>query len=132
HGWREFRPSSTPAVARVELGCERTHRGLEDRRSRDLTRGRSLRVSAQVLQNFRRGSLELRASGLPGLGDGRKKRSEARPTVAVVRRKVGSAVKRLAVGGQKKRERPAAAPGQRLDGSYVDIIDIGAFFPVDL
>ena len=49
-----------------------------------------------------------------------------------VRRPIGAAVKRLQVGRQKHRHRPAAAAGHHLHGVHVDLIEVGPLLAIDL
>jgi hypothetical protein len=57
---------------------------------------------------------------------------EAGPAEFVLLRKVRAAPERLALGGQKHGERPAAALAQGLERAHVDVVDIGPFLAVDL
>jgi len=59
--------------------------------------------------------------------------AKARPAVSVVvRREVGAAEEDLAVRGQKRGERPAALPAQRLYGALVAGVHIGPLVAVHL
>ena len=57
-------------------------------------------------------------------------RQEARLAVAGGRRKIGPAVKRFQVRGEKTVERPAPLPARGLNKSHVDVIHIGPFLAV--
>ena len=59
-------------------------------------------------------------------------RREAGASRHVLGREVGPGVPRLAVGGQPHRVRPTAVPGHQLRHLHVDLVDVGAFFPIDL
>ena len=57
---------------------------------------------------------------------------ESRQAVAVDRREVRSAVEGLPVRREKDRHRPAATPGEHLDGFHVHIVDVGPLLAIDL
>src|SRR5579884_3714931 len=57
---------------------------------------------------------------------------ETREAVAVGRGEVGPAVEGPSLGGEKDGERPAAVPGEELDGLHVHVVDVGALLAVDL
>src|ERR1700691_227935 len=69
--------------------------------------------------------------GLKRVGDrGQHARKPGHP-LAILGRKIGAAVKWLALGGQKYGERPSPTPGQELDGVHVNLIEIGALLAID-
>ena len=53
------------------------------------------------------------------------------PAIVIDRREVGSAVKRLAFGGEKRGQRPSTLTGDGGDGSLVPAVDIGALVAID-
>ena len=55
---------------------------------------------------------------------------KARQAVAVDRGEVGPAIEGLAVGREKDGHRPTAAPGEHLDGSHVDVVDVRALLTI--
>ena len=57
---------------------------------------------------------------------------EGRQPVPVLRRKIGAAEKRSAAGGEKHRQRPAAAPGKSLDRVHIDLVEVGTLLAIDL
>ena len=57
---------------------------------------------------------------------------EARHSLARLRREVGAAVERHALGVAEHGQRPAAVTGHRLDRLHVDVVDVGPLLPVDL
>ncbi len=69
---------------------------------------------------------------LPRVRDLAQDFEETRLPVAIFRRKISAADKRLERGGEPDVERPATAAGRGLDESHVNAIDIRAFFAVDL
>ena len=58
--------------------------------------------------------------------------AEARPAMRAVRGEVGAAVEHLARGREKRRQRPAALPGQRLYRSLVPRVDVRPLVPIHL
>ena len=72
------------------------------------------------------------AAVLPGVGHGRQHLIEAGHAHPRRRRPIRAAVKRLQVGRQKHRHRPAAAAGQQLHGVHVDLVEVGPLFAIDL
>ena len=56
---------------------------------------------------------------------------KARPAVARRRRKIRAAPDRLAVGGEKHGQRPAALLAQMMQRRHVDLIDVRPFFAID-
>ncbi len=76
--------------------------------------------------------LDLVAPRAVGLGDRDQHAREPWHPVAVNRREIGPAVKRFAVGRQKDRHRPPAAPGHHLHGVHINRVQVGTLFAVDL
>ena len=68
---------------------------------------------------------------LPGSRDSLQDLFETGLTISILRRKIGSADKRLQVRRQPDAHRPAATAGGRLHKSHVNAIDIGAFLAID-
>ena len=58
--------------------------------------------------------------------------TERRPAPARLRRPIGSAVDRRAVGRQEHRQRPAALLAHRVQRAHVDVIDVGPLLAIDL
>jgi len=58
--------------------------------------------------------------------------AEARAAHLILRREISTSEKRLAVGGQKHGERPAAALPHHLHDFLIDVVDVGALLPIDL
>ncbi len=67
-----------------------------------------------------------------GLGNGQQDFAEARTAHGVLGREVGSAVKRLALGRQERRQRPAALSADGRHRRLVTRIDVGTLVAVDL
>ena len=86
----------------------------------------------QMPKNLADAFLDVRSACLDKPGDTLDKHArKSRHAVAVFRRKIGAAVKRLAVRREKHRHRPAAAPGQHLHGVHVNLIEVGPLFAID-
>ena len=66
------------------------------------------------------------------LSDELENAGETGHAVSLFRRKVGTAVERLAVRSQEHGHRPSTAPGEHLHRVHVDVVDVGSFFAVDL
>src|SRR5215831_19126258 len=65
------------------------------------------------------------------VGDGRQHTLEAGSAIVIVGREVGSAVKRLAVGGEKCSQRPSALAGDGTDSDLVAAVDVGTLVTID-
>src|ERR1700674_1570523 len=76
-------------------------------------------------------ALELGALVAIGIGDGEKDAAESGAAHLIVRREIGAAKKRFAIGKQKTGEGPAALAGDGADGGLVAGIDVGALVAVD-
>ena len=68
----------------------------------------------------------------PGFGDALQNRTESRPPVAIVGRKIRAAEKRLQVRREKHRHGPTAAAGGRLHERHVDAIHIRPLLAIHL
>jgi hypothetical protein len=69
---------------------------------------------------------------LVGVGDAEEELLEGGHATRRYGRKVGAAVERGAFGGEEDGHRPAAMPGEGLDGGHVDRVDVGSFLAVYL
>ena len=67
-----------------------------------------------------------------GIRDRKQHALEAGTSVVIVRRKISSTVKRLAVGSEESRQRPAALSADRTDGDLVAAVDVGTLVAIDL
>ena len=54
------------------------------------------------------------------------------PPIAVLGRKIGATKKRLTLGSQKDRQRPATVLAQQLQRMLIDLVDVGMLLAVDL
>src|SRR5258705_13907082 len=64
------------------------------------------------------------------MGHRQQQAAKTGPTALIVRRKIGAAIKRLAVRKQKTGKRPAALPGKGADGGLAACVDIRALVAV--
>ncbi len=71
-------------------------------------------------------------AGSPRGGNCAEHLAEARAAVARLGRKIGAAPKRLAVGRQEHRQRPATLLAQRVQRPHVDLVDLRPLLAVDL
>ena len=132
-GGRELGCASEPAEVRVELGGQ-VALGLVDAPP---ARGSSVgcahpRRALEPLDGARRRRADLVAAGAPCLGDALEHLAEARHPVAGLRREVGPAVERHAVGVDEDVQRPAAVAGHRLHRPHVDGVDVRPLLAVHL
>ena len=65
------------------------------------------------------------------VGDRGQHARKAGHPLTILGRKVGAAVKRLAVRRQEHGERPSAASGQELHGVHVDLVEVGTLLAID-
>ncbi len=90
---------------------------------------------AQPLQRVaQRGDVFGNVVALAGvsLADRLQHLEKPRPPPALLRREIGPAPKRLAVGGQKHRQWPAALLAHQRQRVLVDLVEIGALLAIDL
>ena len=57
---------------------------------------------------------------------------KSRHPLAIDRRKIGAAEKRLRLGREEHRQRPSAAPGDHLHRFHIDVVEVGALLAIDL
>ncbi len=67
----------------------------------------------------------------PGAGNAGEDIAEGRHVVTLYGWEICARIKRLEVGGEKHRHRPAAGPCHGDGGLHVDGIDVRTFFPID-
>ena len=143
--WK-FRRAAEPAVTRVEglhhqidercagLRCHivELRNGIGRIASRLCSRRFSYRVFERPHDRFALLD-QLAALRFPQLADAREQLIEARASIARKLRKISAAVKRLAIRRQEHRQRPAtSAARDQLVRGLVDLVDIRAFFAIDL
>src|SRR5271157_1040562 len=87
---------------------------------------------AESLGNLRGAFLDLVAMRAVVVRDGFQQALHARAAGAVVRREVSASIERLAVRGEKGRERPAALAGQGAHRHLVASVDVGTLVAIDL
>ena len=132
-GLGEFGRAAEAAVGAVAV-LEQLARGSAPNRAggfRGLLGGQ-LDTHVEVLGELLGLLLDLRALLLPGARNAAQHIGPAGHPGASLRRKVGAAEERAAVGRAEHVERPAAVTLQQLHGVHVDVVDIGPFLAVDL
>ena len=132
HRLRELRRIAEPTLMWVEA-AHQVLSGLVQYPGRQ--RGIRGSQGCAALERVRQpvaGRFHLAAALLPGFSNRPQHLPEAGHAVARLRRIVGAAVERPAVGGQEDGHRPTAAAGQRLDGLHVDGVDVGPFLAIYL
>src|SRR5882762_2728666 len=93
--------------------------------------GKSFRLRYCVSQGIS-GPLEVRALIAIGIRHSQQNTSKTGPPALIVGRKIGAAVKRLAVRKQETGKRPTALSGEGANGGLVACIDIRPLVAVDL
>ena len=131
HRLRELRRMAEAALDRIDL-AERALGRLVGGLGRE---GAGARAARELVQRLLQGRHAL-GDAVPvlgvDLGDALQDLRETGPAEARFGRKVGAAPERLAVGGQKHGQRPAAVLAEQGDGLLVDGVDVRAFLAVDL
>ncbi len=129
---RELRCAAETAVMRIERAAEARGRRVQELlRQAAVARRRDLR-RRQMLRQLRRLRGQLRPPIAPRGGHRLKDLVEPRHSAAGGLRPIGAAIKRLQVGREKDRHRPAAATRHHLHGVHVDLIEIGPLLAIDL
>src|SRR5437660_5562004 len=77
------------------------------------------------------GALEIRPLIAIRIGHSQQDAAKTGPAALIVRRKIGSAVKRLAVWKQKASKGPTALSGEGADSGLIACVDIRPLVPVD-
>ena len=131
-GGRKLRRVTEAAPLRVELRAERGDRVVQQLRRQRLARRLPGGALPQRLHEHGRLLRDVVAAVAVRLGDRAEHLLERRHAVPRLRREVGAAEERLAVGREEHRHRPAALPRQRDDGVHVHRVDIGPLLAIDL
>ena len=102
--------------------------------SHSSTVGLTTSVSASFKSSEKRFRLvlDLFAIRFPELRNAAQYRNESGTPRDVGRREIGPASERLELGRQPYAHRPAAVAGRGLDKGHVDLVNVGALFPIDL
>ncbi len=129
---RKLRRAAEPAFARVVAACDLLVGGIDQLRIdlpalRRPTRGRALERGHDLASAL----ADLAVVALPRVRDLAQHFEETRLPVAIFRRKISAADKRLERRGEPDIQRPAATAGRGLDEGHVNAIDIRAFLAVD-
>ena len=120
------------SVGLVEVALEARDRAVEDRLVQRLGGLLDHADGAERLPDPGGGLAQLLALGLIRAGGGLQHLPEARQPMAGLRREVGAAVERDALGVEEDGQRPATLAGHALDGLHVDVVDVGPLLAVDL
>ena len=132
-GLGELGLESEAAGAVVELASESAEGGLEnavrERLNICLSGGERL---ADAFGELPSAGQDLKTAVVEGFRDCLEHPGKGWHSAAVVRREVGSAVERLAVGGHEDRHRPSALSGHGLYRGHVDRVDVGALLAIHL
>src|SRR5579864_6253740 len=78
-----------------------------------------------------RSLLQVSALVMKGIRNGHQHPAKSRAPALIFRREIGTAVKRLAIGQQKSRERPTPLTGKRADRRLIAGIDVWSLVAVD-
>ena len=132
HRLRELRGAAEPAVRVVVLLPERLDRGLEGVASGGPVRRLHQRRAAEGRRQLAGLGVDVGATGAPQLVDPLAQLGEGDHAAAPRAGEVGPPEERPAVRREEHGHRPAALPGQRLDGLHVDLVDVRALLAVDL
>ena len=130
-GVRKLGAPSESAVHRIEYPGHLGDRVLEHLERRLAGRG-LVQVVAHHAPHRLRLRLHLSAPRAIGVEHALEHGAEAGPAMRAVGREVGAAVEHLAGGREKRRQRPAALPGQRLHRPLVAGVDVRPLVPVHL
>ena len=130
---RELGRLTEPSLPRIPARSQLPERAIE-RAGVELPRtvACAVRLRAQHFDDPLSGVQHLVALLHPGAVELAHQVGEAGTSVARVRRVVGTGVERMEIGREPHRQRPAAAPGQRLHRRHVHAIDVGTLLAVDL
>ncbi len=110
---------------RMRRGDRQVARNLSFGRGVGAERSQSLRELLDIMLNFVR-------AALVRVGGGQQHARKAGHTLAIDRRKIGAAKKRLRIGREEHRQRPSATPGDHLHRFHVDLIEVGPLLAIDL
>ena len=83
-------------------------------------------------ENFANALFDVRRAFSISLGYAEQDFRKSRHALSIFRRKIGAAVKRLAVRRQKHCHRPATAAREQLHRVHINLVQIGTFLTVDL
>src|SRR5262249_6323436 len=120
-GTREFGSAAESSQARVEDAAETLKSAVENFRARILPAAfwrAQAGILAKLLDDSRAGLLHACAVVAPGFGQPLEHRPKTGASIAVIRRKIGSAEKRLALRRQPYGHRPSPAARRRLNEQH--------------
>ncbi len=132
HRLGELGSASPPAVRGIEARLDRGRRRVEECPRRRVAGRRAGLLLDERVDEPRAGREDLEWLVAPGSGDPGENLAERRHPVGRLRREVGPAVERLAVGREEEAHRPAALAGHRLDRGHVDLVQVRSLLAVDL
>src|SRR5438309_387105 len=120
------------AVDRVEHPQYRFHNGINHtRRKLATTAGKGFRLRECALYHFCL-LYYLTIFFVVGVGNGQQHSFEAGSSMLIARRKVGTAVKRLAIRRKESSKRPSTLPADCAHRGLITAIDVGAFIAIHL
>ena len=132
-GLRKFGSATKTPVARVIGGLEHPRCVTQGVRRQDqIARGCICSRDFEPGMDVGGGSGDFAASGLPGLVDLPEQLQKARTALAIVRREIGAAEKRLEFRCEKDIQRPAAGAGRGLHEGHVNLVHIGPLLAIHL
>ena len=128
----KFRRTAEAAILLVEDGQRRLHHDADQaRRKLGLPPGKALGVGQHV-HGFVGRLQHLVAALAIGVGNCQQDLLETGTSPLIVGRKVGSTVKRMAIGSEKDGQRPAAGAGDGRDCKLIAAVDVRPLVAIDL
>ncbi len=129
---REFRRLPKAAISRVEHPQGRTHNRIHNScRNASITPRRRFRLRDRALDHLCLLD-DVFMFFFVCRGNAGEHALETWPAISVVRRKIGAAVKRLAVRSKKRGQRPSALAAHSAHGSLIPAVDIRPLIAIDL
>ena len=133
HRMRKLGRLTKSAMRAVEDLFETNDRGLQQRQGKDLPASLAHLPRIPQLRGQLAGLLDHLIPLLqPGAVDGQNHLIETGHRRPRPRRKVGASIKRLQIGSQEHRHRPAAATRQNLHGRHIDVVQVRPLLAIDL
>src|SRR6266542_5759254 len=131
HRWWKFWRAAKSAILRVIVSSNSSISTVKEFRRENFA-GRLRDIDAAQLTEHRGcGMYDLLLLRPVSFSDAHQNTREARHVVAIIRRKIGSAIEGDARGRQKHRHRPAAMTGHHLHSIHVDLIKVGSLLAID-
>src|SRR5258708_38571576 len=129
---RKLRSLPKPSMLRIEHAERRLlNRSNDARGNPPAAPGKRLRLRNRALDHLRLFH-HVAIFFLVRAGDAEQYSLETRTPVAVSRREIRAAIKRLTVGRKKSSQRPAALPADRADCGLISAVDVRTLIAVHL